>query len=159
MTKIALDNSTINQSTANNHITYELYERTGTTPTYCNRWDEEGYCIGWGGGDPIYSWVRYTTSARVNGNTVGSVINVKIEGKAPIAQGDRTRESDTYTLPSGGRYVSGQHTNASGSVTSGNNNNVYINGKSVAIIGSSVQTHANTSSTIANNGSNTVNIG
>lgn len=136
-----------------------MYERTGTTPTYCNSWDSEGNCNGWGGGNPIYEWVRYTTSARVDGVAVGSVSNVRIEGKPPIVQGDKTKENDTYTLPSGGRYVSGQHTNASGSISSGNNKNVFINGKSVAIIGGSVQTHASTSATIRDNGSSTVNIG
>lgn len=159
MAKIALDGSNINQTTASGHIRYEMYEQTGTSPTFCNRWDEDDNCIGWGGGNPIYSWVSYTTSAKVDGTAVGNVSNVRIEGKAPIVQGDKTKESDSYTLPSGGRYISGNHTNVSGSVTSGNSSNVYVNGKSVAIIGSNVSTHASTSTTIKDNGSTTVNIG
>lgn len=159
MANAALDGSNINQSTASGHITYEIRERTGTSPTYCNSWDDEGNCVGWGGGDAIYEWVRYTTSSRVDGIAVGSVSNVKIEGKAPIVAGDKTKEDDSYTLPSGGRYVSGNHTGAQGSVTSGNNSNVFINGKSAAIIGSPIRTHASTSTTIKDNGSSTVNIG
>ncbi|OXS74466.1 hypothetical protein B1B04_09215 [Lysinibacillus sp. KCTC 33748] len=82
-----------------------------------------------------------------------------MEGKAPIVQGDKTTENDSYSLPSGGVYVSGSHTNAQGSVTVGNSNNVFINGKSVATDNSTVTTHAGTSSKINGGASSTVTIG
>lgn len=144
MAKIALNEANINRSTVSNHIYYRRWEQTGT--------DWEGY--------PTYGYRYYYTSAIINGTTESSVTNVMIEGKRPVVQGNNTVESDSYSLPSGGEYVSGSHSNTrSGSVTSGNSRNVYINGKSVAIIGSNVQTHANTNTTIRDNGSTTVNIG
>lgn len=153
MAKIALADSTISETTASNHIKYEKYEQVGT---------------GGGGNDaygnpippyPIYDWVKYDTSATVKGKAVATVTNVNINGKAPVVMGDRTTEEDTYTLPSGGSYVSGAHTSGQGSVTVGNSRNVFINGKSVAINGSRVTTHAGGSSTINGGLSSTVNIG
>lgn len=153
MAKIALNNATISNSTAPSHITYKRYVRTGTGGGGV---DSEGNAIPT---YPIYSWVNYTTSATVSGNAVATVSNVKIEGKAPVVLGDRTTEKDTYSLPGDGVYVSGAHTGAQGSVTSGNNSNVFINGKRVAISGSSVSTHSGNSSTINGGVSSTVNIG
>lgn len=144
MAKVALNDSNISQSTISNHIYYRRWEQTGT--------DWEGY--------PTYGYRYYYTSAIINGATESSVSNVMIEGKRPVVQGDNTIENDSYSLPSGGEYVSGSHNNVrNGRVNSGNNKNVFINGKSVAIIGSNVQTHANTNTTIRDNGSTTVNIG
>lgn len=153
MAKIALSNATISNTTASGHITYKKYVQTGTGGGGV---DSEGNSIPT---YPIYGWVNYTTSATVSGNAVATVSNVKIQGVAPIVKGDRTTEKDTYTLPSGGVYVSGAHTSAQGSVTSGNSRNVFINGKSVAISGSSVSTHTGSSSTINGGTSSTVNIG
>lgn len=158
MAKIALDGAIMVQSTVANHINYRAYEQTGTTPRYCVEWDEDGSCIRREGGDPIMEWVSYQTSATINGTVESSVTNVKINGKAPIVVGDKTKENDTYSLPKG-EYVSGQHTNAAGSVTAGNASNVFVNGKLIAINGASIATHAGTSSTISSGVSTTVNIG
>lgn len=159
MAKIALDGATIAQSTASDHINYTVNEITGYTPRYCNSWDDDGDCDGWGGGDPIREDVPYKTSARINGTVASTNTTVKFNGKAPILAGDKTKESDAYTLPSGGKYVSGQHTNAAGSITVENTKNVFVGGKLVAIGGASVTTHAGTSSTINGGLSTTVNIG
>lgn len=153
MAKVALHDSTISETTAPDHISYEKYEQVDT---------------GGGGSDsdgnpipsyPIYDWVDYKTSATVKGKAVATVTNVNINGKAPVVMGDRTTEEDTYTLPSGGVYVSGAHSGDQGSVTVGNSSNVFINGKSVATNGSRVTTHAGGSSTINGGSSSTVNIG
>lgn len=159
MAKIALKDSTIKETTASNHITYRKYEQTGTGGGGCNSWDENGVCTGYSSTYPIMGWVGgYTTSAKVKGKAVSTVTNVSIEGKAPIVKGDKTLESDTYTIPNG-EYVSGSHTNAQGSITGGNSNNVYANGKLIAIKGSTITTHASTSSEIDGELSSTVNIG
>lgn len=158
MAKIALAGATMAQSSAPNHINYRRYEQTGTTPIYCNSWDDDGDCNGYGGGLPIMQWISYQTSANINGTVTATVTTVKIEGKAPIVIGDATKESDTYSLPFG-EYVSGQHTNAAGSVKAGNAKNVYVNSKLIAINGAAISTHAGTSSTINGGVSTTVNIG
>ena len=151
MAKIALNNATIANVTASNHIQYRRYEQVGTGGGGV---DSEGNSIPT---YPIYGYVYYSASATVKGNAVATVTNVKIEGKSPIVQGDKTTESDSYSIS--GEYVSGAHTNAQGSVTSGNSSNVFINGKRVAISGSSVSTHSGNSSTINGGVSSTVNIG
>ncbi|MFJ7982423.1 hypothetical protein ACIQ1D_19355 [Lysinibacillus xylanilyticus] len=158
MAKIALNDATISDTTASNHITYKTYDYMGQSPSYCVSWDSEGYCNGWDS-DDIYEWVEHQTSSTVKGKAVSTVTNVTIQGKAPIVAGDKTTEDDSYSLPSGGSYVSGAHNNAQGSVTSGNNNNVFINGKSVAIENSTVTTHAGTSSRINGGASSSVSIG
>lgn len=158
MAFIALKDSTITETTASNHITYKVYEYQGESPPYCVSWDKDGNCTRTKT-DSIYDWVNKTTSAKVTGKVSSTVTNVLVQGKAPIVQGDKTSEKDTYNLPSGGVYVSGSHTSGQGSVTSGNSNNVFINGKSVAIKGSKVTTHAQTNSTINDGVSSTVNIG
>jgi len=159
MAKIALAGATIAQSTASGHITYQKWEIVGYGDPPCISWDEDGNCDGYGSPPPKYDWVRYTTDARINGTVKASVTNVAIQGKAPIVMGDSTTENDSYTLPSGGVYVSGQHTGATGSVTAGNSKNVYANGKLIAISGAAVQTHAGTSSTINGGVSSSVDIG
>lgn len=153
MANIALKDSTVADSTVNNHITYRVYEQTGTGGGYTDAWGN--YVPPY----PINDWVEYTTSATIKGKTVSTVTNVTIQGKAPIVQGDKTTENDSYTLPSGGAYVSGSHNNAQGSVIIGNSRNVFINGKSVAIAGSTVTTHAGTSTKINGEVSSTVTIG
>lgn len=158
MAKIALKDATIADSTAPDHITYSVEEYQGQTPEYCVAWNEFGQCIRYDS-DPIYAPVNKTTTATIKGKAVSTVTNVTIQGKAPIVQGDKTTENDTYSIPSGGSYVSGSHTNAQGSVTVGNSYNVFINGKSVAIENSTVTTHASTSSKINGGVSSTVTIG
>lgn len=160
MAQVALDNATIANSTASNHITYRKWEQVGTTSVYCETYDTDGTtCLSYAGGDPIYGWVTYTTNATVTGVVDSSVTNVRINGVAPIINGDNTIETDTYSIPSG-EYVSGAHSNStSGSVTSGNGNNVFFNGVSASVIGSTITTHASTNSTINGGGSTNVFIG
>jgi len=158
MAKIALSGATISQTSASNHINYTVNEIVGYTPEYCNGWDDDGYCNSWGGGNPIRQDVPYTTSATINGTIAATVTNVKIQGKSPIVVGDKTTETDTYSLPSGGKYVSGAHSSASGSVIVGNTKNVFVNGKLAVLSGGSVTTHAGTSSTVSGGLSTTVNI-
>ncbi|SKB63833.1 hypothetical protein SAMN06295926_10525 [Lysinibacillus sp. AC-3] len=153
MAKIALKDATISDTTASNHIIYKVLEQVDTGGGYYDQWGD--YVPTY----PINDWVQYPTSATVKGKAVSTVSNVTIEGKAPIVQGDKTTENDSYSLPSGGVYVSGSHTNAQGSVTVGNSNNVFINGKSVATDNSTVTTHAGTSSKINGGASSTVTIG
>lgn len=140
MAKVSLNGDSINNSTVRNHIYYKKWEYQYT----------DSY------GNAIYDWNPYYADATVKGNVKSSVTNVKINGVSPIVKGDVTTENDTYDLPSGGVYVSGSHTNASGSVNTGNQSNVYVNGKSLAIIGSNVTTHAGTSTTISSVGSSNV---
>lgn len=152
MAKIGLEDSKISETSVPNHITYKRYEQTGSTPNY----DEFGNYIG---STPSYGYVNYQTNATVKGTAKSTVTNVKIQNKSPIVVGDRTTETDTYTLPSGGIYVSGAHTNGQGTVTVGNAKNVKANGKLIAISGSSVTTHAGTTAQINADLSSTVNIG
>jgi len=159
MAQIALKDATIADSTAPNHITYSTQEYQGESAPYCVAWDMYGQCIQYRT-DPVYGSVNKTTSATVKGKTATpTVTNVTIQGKAPIVQGDKTTENDTYTLPSGGVYVSGSHSNGQGTVSNGNNKNVYVNGKLLAVVGSNVTTHAGTTTTINGGGSSTVSIG
>lgn len=156
MAEIALDGATIAESTASNHITYKVWELTGYTPTY-PIYDSEGNQTGTGGGNPIYDWVFYGNgSATISGTCKKSVTNVLIEGKSPIVKGDSTSENDAT---SASVYVSGKHTNATGSVTGANSNNVFANGKLISIKGSTTKTHANTNSTINGGVSTSVVIG
>ncbi|KOY83019.1 hypothetical protein [Lysinibacillus macroides] len=133
MAKIALNNATISDTTAFNHIQYQQFDNG--------------------------NWLPKTTEAIIKGTVTSTVTNVIINGKAPIIQGNRTIENDTYTLPAGGVYINGAHTNAQGSVTVGNSRSVFINGKSVAIENSNVTTHAGTNCKINGGVSSTVNIG
>lgn len=158
MAKITLEGAQIADSTVSNHIAYTKREQTGTGGGQCTAWDEYGMCIAYAPTYPIYDDIEYKTSAIVKGTAKSTVTNVSIEGKAPIINGDKTQENDNYTIPSGGTYKSGAHTNAQGSITSGNSNNVYCNGKLIAIEGSTVKTHANTNTTIKGT-SSTVTIG
>jgi len=159
MVKIALSGNLFTQSVANNHIRYRKWEYQYTTATTCNGYDVDGNCNSWSGGDEVYGWNYYYTSANINGSVLSSITNVKIQGKSPIIKGDITKETDTYNIPSGGEYYSGKHVNISGTVTSGNSKNVYVNGKSVSIVGSSTNTHADTNTQISSGGSSsTVNI-
>lgn len=144
MSKIALEGSTVADSVIQSHIYYRVYEYVGSDNN----------------GDPIFAYRYYYAPATVKGTTKSTVTNVKINGKSPIVQGDRTIENDTFNLPSNGEYVSGAHVNAQGTVTAGNSRNVYANGKLIAVGGnSSVQTHAGTNVAINGNLSTNVNIG
>lgn len=160
MARIALSGATIAQSTASGHITYRRWEFTGRyTERWCAFYDGDGHCVDWRGGDPIYEWRTYTTSANINGTVTAPARNVRVEGFSPVLEGDSTQESDTYTIPDGGEYVSGSHSSATGRVSRGNSRNVFINGVSVAVEGSSVTTHASTNTTINGGVSSTVHIG
>lgn len=159
MAEVALNDATIAETTANNHITYESKDYIGESSPYCVQWNPiTGACIATNT-DPMYDWKEHKTSAKVKGKAIATVTNVKFNGKSPVVMGDKTTESDTYTIPSGGRYKSGAHTSAQGSVATGNNSKVFVNGKSVAINGSKVTTHAKSSSTINGGVSSTVKIG
>lgn len=76
---------------------------------------------------------------------------VFIQGKNPVLVGDSTTESETYSLGSDERYLSGQHSgaNAKGTVTTGNSKNVYIGGRLVCNDPTSVRTHAVAVTTIS----------
>lgn len=153
MAKVSLNNDEIASSTATDHIKYKKWEYQYTTPTYCNAYDNNGNCISWGGGDEVYDWNYYYADATITGKINSTTSNVYVNGKHPIVKGDTTTEKDTYTLPSGGQYVSGSHDSADGSVVSGNSNAVYVNGKSMCMIGSNVKTHAGTDTKISSTGS------
>ncbi|MGG4105139.1 hypothetical protein AAXB25_14580 [Paenibacillus lautus] len=143
MPSVALNGATISESTASGHINYERYEYWYT--------DQDGY--------DHYHWVGgYTTYATIRGSCNASPNGVYFNGKNAVLQGDRTTENDQYSIPDG-RYQSGAHSGASGSVTSGNGKNVFIGGKSVSVNGSTISTHAGTSSTINGGVSNNVYIG
>lgn len=157
--KIVLDGAALSPSTISNHITYRSYDYKGQGASYCNRWNELGECIGTTS-DPIYEWTNHTTSAVVNGTVKSSVTNVKIEGKSPVVLGSSTSETDSYSLPSGGVYVSGQHTNStSGAVTKGNASNVYVNGKLLATSDASIVNHGGVGASVSSGFSSSVNIG
>lgn len=153
MAKIGLEGSATNDTIASNHINYRKYEQTGSYPNY----DQWGNYIG---STPTYGYNNYQTNATVKGVAKSTVTNVKINGKSPIVVGDRITENDSYSLPSGGEYVSGAHTNTQGTVTVGNTKNVKANGKLIAVGGSSsVTTHASGTAQLSTGLSTTVNIG
>lgn len=143
MSGVALNGASTTEVTVSGHINIRRYVVTGYDPF----------------GNPYYGWSYSTTSARVSGECNATPSNVFINSSNPIRNGDTVSETDNYTVPSGYEYYSGAHTNAQGSVTSGNANNVFIGGVSVATIGSRTRTHTNTNTTIANGGSNNVFIG
>lgn len=172
MAKIAVNASTLAESTIADHINYTKSEQTGTSqPTCpygymnpngtCGYYSGSGYWVDmWIAGSPIMQDVPYKTSAKINGTCTSTNTTVKINGKAPIVVGDKTKETDTYTIPSGGTNPSGYHTDiTTGSVTVGNTKNVFVGGKSIAINGSKVKTHAGNDATITGALSTTVNIG
>lgn len=154
MALIVLNGASINQSTAYSHISTERYIQTGTE---CTSWDDDGYCTN---REPVYNWVGgYSVNATIDGTIKAKQSNVFIQGKNPALLGDSTVESDSYNLSSNERYASGQHTNATGKISSGNGKNVYIGGVLVATKDSAIQTHANTNTTIKDGFSSNVHIG
>lgn len=139
--KIILDGCKITQSTNNGHISTEKYVKTSSGGT-----DGNGNPY-----PPSYDWVGgYSTSAKIDGTCKASTSNVFVNSKKVILKGDNTLESDSYTLASNERYAGGKHTNAQGSVTGGNSNNVYVNGKLLAVTGATVTTHASNNTTVGN---------
>lgn len=161
MAKVALADSQITESTVADHITYRITEQDGWNPAPCTGGYIDGVCQGWGNSTPNMVTRTKKTSAKINGTCTATVTNVKFNSKAPIVKGDKTKETDTYSLPSGGNSESGNHTNTTtGSVTGGNSKNVFVNGELVAISGSAITTHASNATTIGTTGlSTTVNIG
>ncbi|MEQ6355274.1 hypothetical protein ABNX05_11650 [Lysinibacillus sp. M3] len=154
MTSIALNGASINQSIATSHISTERYIQTGTE---CTSWDDDGYCTN---REPVYNWVGgYSTNATINGTIKAKQSNVFIQGKNPALLGDNTIESDSYNLSSNERYASGQHSSATGKISSGNSKNVYIGGVLIATNDSTIQTHASTNTTIKDGFSSNVHIG
>ncbi|MEC1179196.1 hypothetical protein P9B03_11935 [Metasolibacillus meyeri] len=154
MAKVALADVKIVQATATDHITYTKNEQTGTTPPTCpveymnpngtcGYYTDSGYWIDmWIIGTPIYQDVDYKTDAKIDGTVTATVTNVKINGQTPIVKGDKTKETDSYTIPGGGTYKNGKHENiTTGSVTGGNSKNVYVNGKLLAVADNEVTTH------------------
>lgn len=148
MASVAFHGSAINSVTASGHVPIRKW-----VPSYCNEWDEEGNCIGWGGGYYNYS----TASATINGTVNQTSGNVYVNGKRVARNGSSTTETDSDNIPSGWSKYGGDN-GGTGSVTSGNNRRVYANGSSIAVAGSSVRTHASVSTSIKN-GSNNVHIG
>lgn len=154
MAIVATDGSTIQESTRNGYITYDI-ERYECVDR------EDGRCIDW-------DWVDYgsdSTNARISGS-VNSSVNVYINGKPIAYQGCSTSENWVADPPvpsntSTYRYRNirpGRSGSGSGTVISGNSSNVYVNGQSVAVVGSSVSTMLNTSSSITS-GDSGVHIG
>lgn len=148
MPAVARNGSTIAPTTVSGHVPIRRW-----VASYCNRWDDNGNCIGWGGGYYDYS----TTSATINGTINKPTGNVYVNGQPVAVQGDPTRETETYSVPSGWE-VYGHHTTGVGQVTAGNNRNVFVNGSPVAIVGSTVRTHAGNNTTVRD-GSPNVSVG
>ena len=160
MGKISLNGASINTATASGHIQTERYIQTGTGGGECNAWDEDGACIGYAPTYPIYEWVGgYTADAQIDGTVQATTNQVFIQGKNAILNGDSSTENDSYNLIPDERYVSGQHTGATGSVTTGNSRNVFIGGKQVSIDPTTVRTHSGVNTTIRDGFSSTVFIG
>jgi len=114
--------------------TYQ-YEQVGTSPT----------------GEPVYGYVRYDHNTRISGYVNANTSSVYSHGKKVIAKGALTTESDSPIGDNG-------HSGASGSVTSGNNQSVYVEGKLIAGEGSPISTHSGASSEI-NGGVSNVYVG
>lgn len=91
--------------------------------------------------------------ATVSGNIVKTTGDVYINNLLVAAQTDLTNETDTYDLGIWS-YVSGAHSNISGSITGGSST-VFVGGKQVARIGDTVTTHGGVTTEI-NSGSTTV---
>ncbi|WP_107838616.1 hypothetical protein [Metasolibacillus meyeri] len=155
MAKVALADVKIVQATATDHIIYTKTEQDGYHPRTCpvGYMDYQtgrcGYTNAFGvwidmwiPGEPKYQDVDYKIDAKIDGSVTATVTNVKINGQTPIVKGDKTKETDSYTIPGGGTYKNGKHENiTTGSVTGGNSKNVYVNGKLLAVADNEVTTH------------------
>lgn len=148
MASMSKHGSKIAQSTAPGHVQIRRW-----VESYCNSWDEEGNCNGYGGGYYDYS----TASATINGVADKPSGNVYVNGVPVAVQNTPTKETEVHSIHSGWEAY-GQHYNGTGKIMSGNNNNVYANNISIAIVGSQVRTHAGNNTTIST-GSNNVFIG
>lgn len=147
----------ITDGTASNHINIKKSNSPtceagyGSDGVWYSGYFQNGVCYGVLTPSP-------DSTDRINATIKGSIDdgsqNVFVEGKAVAFVGSKTKEEDTYNLPSGWSYVSGKHTNANGSVSAGSST-VFVNGKAIARKGDTVTTHANSSTTI-NEGSSTV---
>ncbi|WP_148039131.1 hypothetical protein [Brevibacillus gelatini] len=110
-------------------------------------------------GDPpscVGGWDYYSGGRSIiHGTVVASSPNVFVNGKPISRVNDNVTETETPQVP--GEPVS-NHTGGTGTVTIGNNKNVYSGGQLVATVGSTVKTHSTPTTTIAD-GSNNVFIG
>lgn len=147
MPAVARNGSTIVPTTVSGHVPIRRW-----VASYCNSWDDDGNCIGWGGGYYDYS----TASATINGTINNPTGNVYVNGQPIATQGNPTRETETHSIPSGWEAYN-QHYSGTGQVTSGNNKSVFVNGVSVVVVGSIVRTHTN--NTTVRDGSPNVFIG
>jgi uncharacterized Zn-binding protein involved in type VI secretion len=154
MPKAATQQSTINDSTKPNHVSYTERYQSGT---------------GGGGTDshgnpiptyPIYSDASWNSDAKITG-TLNSSSNVLINGSPAVKVGDTTQEqwtADPEPYAHYGGWITsinpGTSGNGSGSVTVGSSN-VFVNGKALAFDGSTVTTHLGNTTTI-NGGSGNV---
>ena len=152
MANIGLNGATLNQVVAVDHINIQKYEQVGTGGGECLARDEFGNCLYYAPTYPLEEWVDAKTDAKVDGTVKATVNKVFIQGKNAILNGDKTEEKDTYVLESNERYVSGQHTNAQGTVTTGNSRNVFIGGKQVSTQPITVNTHVSGLTTTVKDG-------
>lgn len=131
MPAIARHGSPINQSIASGHVPIRRWIST----------EDGGY----------YSYS--TANATINGTVNKTSGNVYVNGIRAATQNTPTNETETHSIPSGWQAYN-QHYSGIGSVTVGNNRNVFVGGVSAAVVGSAVRTHAGNSTTIRNGSPN-----
>lgn len=160
MSGIALNGSTIAQSTKSGHVTYKI-EKWQYIDQSCTGWyNEHGVCQGW---RDNYDWVpdgSGSTGAKISG-TVSASSNVYINGVPVATTASHTNETWVADPPIPSSNASFRYTATSpisgsgnGSIPNGNSSNVYINGNKIAQIGSSVTTNLENSTTISSGSSN-----
>lgn len=158
MPAVAVKGNKIQTSVGANHIRIKKTNEYTCEPGYI---DGEYYSGYWYGGvcygvltPPSSPFTYNDINATIDGEINEGSSNIFVNGKAVAFSGAKTLEKDTFSVPAGWTYDSGNHTNANGSVTGGSTT-VFINGKPLARNGDSVLTHAG-STTKINEGSSNV---
>lgn len=132
----------IAQTLKNQSYTQRIYDP-------CKYWDPEWGCSGG------YDYPTGYHDKKVNGTISTGSSNVYVNGIAVGFNGSSTQERCEWNGTPPYYYSGGNlHSSATGSVISGNNNNVFANGKSLACIGSSVNNHEGQITTIEEGSSN-----
>lgn len=159
---VAINGSTITESTKPEHVTYSienweiLYYTSGGT-------DSEGHSLP---PVPHYGWVdggTGSTGAKITG-TVSCSNRTKVNGTSVAKVGDSTNETwiadpPIPTSTSTTRYTATSPISGSGqgSITGGNSKNAKLNGQLIAVVSSEVTTCLGNTTTIAD-GSSLINL-
>lgn len=149
MANVALQGSTITESSKSNYVSYVERYQTGSE---CVSRDEDGVCTKY---EPAYSNATWYSNAKITGLVSDNSNRFKVNGVSVACVGDSTQEqwkADPTPYPHNGGSIISTFPSTSGSgqgsVTTGNSKKVYLNGKLIVVNGSQVTTHLGTSTTI-----------